>query len=219
MWLSLSIGAMVLFAAVSTVAQLPPMLIPVVCAGAALTAAALFVVGSVFFVGTIETTANLRDNVDQWPELSVMDWILQSFYVVNSLTFSLLPLVLLVKLLPAYPAAAYGSGLALAFLFFPVVLLSMLEETTCMMPYCSAVWRSLGHSGWAWLLFHLHSIVLLVVLGLVGWAGFIRPNPWTTWLFVTVAMVLSTIYFRLLGRLAYVIGRESDTPAENEDET
>ena len=42
------------------------------------------------------------------------------------------------------------------------------------------------------------------------------PNEWTMLLLVAVAMVLLTIYFRLLGRLAYVIGRESDERPEDQ---
>jgi hypothetical protein len=142
--------------------------------------------------------------------------MLQSFFLVNSLTFSLLPTLILARLPLSYPAVAYGLGLLVALLLFPVVLLSMLEETTCMMPYSAGVWRSLRRSWWAWFRFHLHSVGLLAVLALTAWTGMNTPNEWTMSLFVAVALVLLTIYFRLLGRLAYVIGRESDETPEDE---
>jgi hypothetical protein len=214
----LAIASVAVLVAAASVPSLPPMLIPVVCALVAIAATAVFSVASVFFTRIIESTANLQDVVDEWPEFSVVDWILQALYAINSLTCSLLPLVLIVRLLPIQPAVAYGVGLVIAVLLFPIVLLSMLEENTCMMPFSAPVWRSLTRTWWAWLLFHLSSMLLLVPLGLVGWCGFIAPSPWTMLLFVGVAMILATVYFRLLGRLAYVIGRESDKPSKDEDE-
>jgi hypothetical protein len=215
MCLSLTIATMGVVAAISTVGQLPALLIPIVCGLVAVAAVATWTFASVFLTSVIESTANCQDNIEQWPEFGVVDWMIQGLYFVNCLTVSLLPLLVLAGLLPDHGAIAYGGGLVLAMLLFPLALLSMLEENSCLMPYCALVWRSWRRSWRAWLLFHLHSVALLAVMGTVGWFGFLAPNPWTMLLFVAVATVVMTIYFRLLGRLAYVIGCQSDqVPAD-----
>jgi hypothetical protein len=212
MCLALTVGMMAAIMMLLAVPRMSPFFIPIVCALDAIVAVAVLTAGSVTVLTIVEKTANCLDRIDEWPEFGLVDWMLQSFYLINSFVLSFVPVFLLVRRVGDDPVMAIASGAVLSFLGFPVILLSMLEESTPMMPFSRVVWRSLGRTWWAWGIFYLESLVLAGFNGLVAWGTEPVPLLWRLLIIVFVAVGSLTIYFRLLGRLAWVIGREGADP-------
>jgi hypothetical protein len=169
------------------------------CVSAAAWAAVAFSYG----VAIVRDTAEGSRRVESWPDGPFIDWIGDCLYVVNALALSALPA--LAFLVPGWP---HGPGTLLIvtmclLLPFPVLLLSMFEADSSLVPISPAVWRSMIDAWWAWGAFYIETAVLCVA---VGW--FLRESVLALrWLalvpdaFLLVAAMM--IYFRLLGRLGH----------------
>ena len=153
-----------------------------------------------------------QDKLDQWPEPTLVDWLLQALYILNSLTLSLLPTLLGLAVLGGQSVVAW-AGLALVPLVFPLILLSMLEEGSAMVPYSGSIWQHLVSVWWAWLIFHAQSALWAAAWVGLAWATRSLAIAWMLAAWVLAATVGMTLYLRLLGRLAYVIGCRSDDHA------
>lgn len=155
-----------------------------------------------------------NERMENWPEGTVADWVLGSFYVFNAAAISVAPGALLRWLLGRQDLSPAFMIELSVFAVFPVVFLSMLERGSVVAPYSSSILRSLRSSFAAWGLFYLLTGLLLVATGslvsglaaLLGGLGIALATP------AVVAAVL--LYFRLLGRLAWIAAYASE---EEED--
>jgi len=164
-------------------------------------------------------TADGRDAVESWPEGTFLDWIGEFFFVVNGLAVAMLPGVLIGKLL----VGSVGLSIWLAVpmgtvVLFPIVLMSMLEANSPMMPLSLHVWCSLLRVWQAWGCFYIETTLLgAAVGGLIFGLSYL--NQWAAAPITSAALVAATmIYFRLLGRVAWCYAQaiEQDE-AEEED--
>jgi hypothetical protein len=154
-------------------------------------------------VAIVRDTAEGCRRVESWPDGPFIDWISDSLYVFNALFFSaLLGLGLLLLAGPLGPAGALAMPLTMLALF-PILLLSMFEADSPLMPLSPLVWRSTLDAPLAWLAFYVESAALCVGVGwllresilALEWLALV-PNA-----FLLVAAMM--IYFRLLGRLGH----------------
>ena len=136
--LTLAIGVTALLIAITSISRLHPAQVLFACALAAVGAVATALFASVSALTIVRTTAMGQDKLDQWPEPTLVDWLLQALYILNSLTLSLLPTLLGLAVLGGQSAVAW-AGLALVPLVFPLILLSMLEEGSAMVPYSGSI--------------------------------------------------------------------------------
>lgn len=178
---------------------------------------------SVKCLAILGDTSRGHDAVVSWPEGTYLDWIGEFFFVANGMAVATLPGVLIGKLLAA------SVGLSIWWIvpvgtavMFPIVLLSMLEANSPMMPLSWHVWRSLVRVWRAWGCFYIETTLLAVaVLGLI--LGVWQLNRWLAIPVGSAALVAAAmIYFRLLGRVAWcyaqAVQKDEREAAEEEDE-
>ena len=139
----------------------------------------------------------------EWPAFEIFDWIRRGLLIFNSLAVSAAPGAFIAYLIPGGVWRAIFP-VASAFVLFPIVMMSMVSEESPFVPFSRFIWASLRQVRSSWLALYAHSGVLLTLLAIpvvleltVGYA----------WSFVSLAVGVyaALVYFRVLGRLAYVI--------------
>jgi DNA-directed RNA polymerase subunit M/transcription elongation factor TFIIS len=171
----------------------------------------------------VRDTASGCDRIQNWPEMSFIDWLFEPLYVFNSVGISLLPGAGLAWLLVQYGKPSEVAMPVSVFLVFPFVLLSMLETNSPLgaisWPVCQTLWRApLG-----WIAFYLTSAILLGAAVTVMIGAVSASQLWVILVAVLPLTAIGLIYFRLLGRLAWYctdrIRRAAEAEAEaDEDE-
>ncbi|MBN2474153.1 MAG: hypothetical protein JXB62_06080 [Pirellulales bacterium] len=176
---------------------------------------AMVLLGIAFMIGTmwavimfvdllaiLGDTAYGYDQVEHWPEGSYGEWLVESFLVAVALGLSLLLVGVTDYLLRDVDLLA-GLYYPVSFiLFFPVVLLSMLETSSPINPFSATVWRSMWTARSAWMMFYLETAILVV--GCWYAVPLIVSTPFPGVVLAAAVFVAGLfIYFRLLGRLAW----------------
>ncbi len=222
-WLSLSVWAMLISAMELIGVTLARSFVP----GAGLGAAAPSVIGmlletlggclavawaGVLFINLLAIlgdTAAGADEVGQWPNSShFLDWAGTTLFVINSLGLSVTAGIGLGWLFERVDLPGGYAVVGIPVVLFPLVLLSMLEVNSPLVPLSKAVCRSLVRNGRAWIGFYLESILLLSVTGGIAVAALVPGNPFLAVPLLAVTIVAaSMIYFCLLGRLAWCCAR------------
>jgi DNA-directed RNA polymerase subunit RPC12/RpoP len=171
---------------------------------AGLLALLLAAIASASLLAIVVDTAAGSQEVVNWPEPIFLDWMFDAFYLLGALTVSLLPGLGLAWLLEKNGHAAGLSVPIGAFLLFPVVLLSMLEGGSVFRLFSKAVGRTLLSTWWAWVIFYLETAALLLASTSLAQASRLMLGGIGTPLAVIFLTTAVMIYFRLLGRLAWV---------------
>lgn len=154
-----------------------------------------------------------NDVVEAWPDMVFLDWMFEGMYVIMAALVACIPGWLLALLWPGEPAVRAGMIAGGAVVCFPMVLLSMLDVGSPLAPLSGKILGSLWRAPGAWLMFWAESGLLVAGLAAVGaaiyqWslAGLVLLAP----LFV----VVSVWYFRLLGRLGWVLAEKTTSVSE-----
>lgn len=167
-------------------------------------------------IAVLQETSNGRDQIEKWPGWPISDWIGDSFFVINSIFLSFVPGFLVGQVLscagvPSWFKLILGTVTLVALL--PPMLLSMLEAGSPTAPYSAVIWGSLQKQKKAWKSFYIRAgivgtlFLVAASLSLSGWMILTAIGC-----AATVALVL--VFFRLLGRLAWVLA-EAEEPAES----
>lgn len=163
------------------------------------------------------TTANGYRQPVEWPRFDFGEWAGHLLFFVFSISVALMPGAILGIGLPWY--GKWAAHAISGFLFHPFVLLSMMDANSPVMPYTRQIHRTVTKAPAAWMKFYL--ALLPVALALVFTIVLtVLARKWLvlgTVMFGVLTIVFSlgmTIYFRLLGRLAWVLG---DVPTEEEE--
>ncbi len=178
---------------------------------------------SVKCLAILGDTADGYDDVQAWPEGPFLDWVGEVFFVVNSLAIAMLPGVLISKLLVVSVGQSTWWIVPLGIVvMFPVMLMSMLEANSPMMPLSRHVWRSLLRVWRAWGCFYIETTLIIAAVGGLIF-GMSDLNQWLAVPIASAALVAAAmIYFRLLGRVAWCYARavhqDEREAAEAEDE-
>jgi hypothetical protein len=174
------------------------------------------------FLAIMQSTSEGLDDLGAAGEADWSDWFYSALYVINALVFSVLPGWLPMQLFGAGLLVKGLFGLATGWFLFPLVLMSMLEANSPFVPVSQPVLRSVNVAHWAWKSFYFMTALLslgtyLAVAAAVPMGGFAMC--------IAGAIVVGStmIYFRLLGRLAWVCAElmpheEKETPADDDDE-
>lgn len=178
------------------------------------------VLASVCWLAIVQDTANGMDKIQQWPGPNFLDWIFDSFYLLNGLFASAVPGILLGYLLGGGGTGGSWVGMLLgtvsAFGLFPVLLLSTLDVGTPWGLWSQAVVESLIRHKATTIQFFLGSAAM-VPAGLVFLLFMVQP-----WLLVSLfgaagLNATAMIYFRLLGRLAGLLGLDQQDDSSTAD--
>jgi DNA-directed RNA polymerase subunit RPC12/RpoP len=165
----------------------------------------------------IQETANGCDKLEQWPGMSISDWMMDSLYVFNSL-FASVALGILPCLLVATTEITTLAGAVTGIALFPVFVLSAMEEGSPLGFASRPMWRSLQTASQLWLKFYLLSVALafggllatyLLAVSLTVTGGFLIGA-----FFSAILVAIGMVYCRLLGRLAWCL---SEQTAEDDD--
>jgi DNA-directed RNA polymerase subunit RPC12/RpoP len=165
---------------------------------------AFVVVTAASLMAIVVDTAAGNDQVENWPEGVIVDWAFDTFYILDALAVSMLPPAGLAWLARGQGFDSVLSAVISAFFLFPIVLVSMLERGSAMHPFSPPILRSLRQAFWAWALFYVETGVLLPFAGILAFQIFDLLGPFGLVLSVPLLVATLIVYFRLLGRLAWV---------------
>ncbi len=196
-------------------------------AGSMLFGAAAFMltIGFLIFNSTtclaiLQESAAGNKKIEEWPGLAVLEYFMEAFFVINSLMSAVA-----VAWFISYPLAGMETARAIVIavcfvVLFPILLLSMLESESFLVPVSLPVYAGMRRSWRTWFVFYVES--MLMVFGLLGLVGLLAymldyySAHVTIPIFLTAvsvcvapAVLLEMIYFRLLGRLAWVCDEDA----------
>jgi len=165
---------------------------------------------SACFLAITQDTANGYDKLENWPGMTITDWMMDVFYVVNGLLAAALPGLLLgvatMCLGGKVMSAVYGGAIS-AVALLPIFLISMATEGSCFAIASPVIWSTLRTARHRWGKFYLLSaglgVALLVLARWIAAGGF-----FLTGLGAAAAVAVTMIYFRLLGRLAWCLSEQ-----------
>jgi hypothetical protein len=171
----------------------------------ALALIALVYLASAYGMTILRETSCGSDVIGDWPNPLALDDVGQCFYVFNSLFLTVGPCMLAAPLWSRMGVPllwAIGGGIGL---LFPV-LLSMLVGDSPLQLLSIRVWRSLLREGFAWIGFYVVTVAAALAVAALEIALW-RRTGWAVDIAVTgvVAAVGWMIYFRLVGRLAWLL--------------
>lgn len=173
------------------------------------------------------TTSNGGDEVADWEPFSIAGGILNCYFFGIAILAGLLPELLyrmylsLSGLNTELPwLVSLGSGVLACFLF-PVVLMLILEGSTLNF-FKSGVFRSFIAVPSAWTQFYMLSLPLIAICGFLFYRTFFgdawnAPNAMVALLAFLIPL-FAAMYFRLLGRLGWVIEDAIGIPDDEEEE-
>ena len=202
---------------------------PFILGGAAFFFTLVIIPSFVTFQNIMENGANGDDETEIRPDgglFTMVEWVGDVLPIVIAATLSCVPTLGVFHLLhamsgdviPRHWGIELGAGY-LAYLLFPLLLLSMLENNSILGVYSKEVWGSLPKQPSSWIKFGL--IATLLFGALVGACfGFLvlRNADWNTTTIVGMILAMLglvsmlAIYFRVIGRLAFVL--TSDEPIQ-----
>jgi len=163
----------------------------------------------------IEDTSEGNDAIETWPDPMFLDWMLDSFFFLNSLVVSTLTGLGAAKLLEAAGLPAWPALTITVLVLFPILLLSVVEGGSALKLFSPPIWRSLLRAWWAWATFYLETAALLAAVGWLTTAMMRAAGLFGVAMAATVLIAAVLIYCRLLGRLAWVCrGRPVDEDRE-----
>jgi hypothetical protein len=177
----------------------------------------------------LQDSAAGNTRIENWPDAVWLDWIGDSFYIITSGVGSAgigLGAVWLCGRIEVQTQIPLPLGV---FVFFPILLLSTLETQSPLVPISPIVLRSMFRSWSAWAAFYFETAFVVVVpagllaltsaLGSSADLGGAGAQVFVLVISATAAatVISAMIYFRLLGRLAWVCA-EDLRAAEKEDD-
>ena len=156
----------------------------------------------------------------EWPGFDVFDWLKRTLFLFNGFAVSSAPGALVAYMIPGGNWRAIFP-LVSTFALFPLVMLSMVSEASPFVPFSGFIFASLNRVRSGWLKFYAHAACLLGLV-YVLWAigNFLQIE--TMYLIIGVTVYSLLVYFRVMGRLAYIIDEEmagfDDAPEDDEDD-
>ena len=171
--------------------------------GAALFTAWIFS-ASGYGVAIVRDTSYGRETTESWPSLLALEGFVETICVVFAWIIAAVPGAMVGWFWRETDAASAWAVLLSGIVFFPIVLLSMLEADSPLKPLSWRVWRSVFRAWRAWAAFYLLTLAI-VAIAVVLSASAAAIGGLTLGAVVSDAVlaVVWLIYFRLLGRLAW----------------
>ena len=180
----------------------------------------------VCWLTVFENTAQGDDDAEYRPEGGLFAFIDRAGdigYLVLAISLSCMPGMLLGRLFDL--STEYLPWLVLgASLVFPVLLLSMMETASAFGIYSKPIWFSVFQAPGKWFKFYFFSTILVVLacacfMG-IAWLAPLELSPRVVAGAIALVygmITLATVYFRLLGRLAWVLTQEIEIEVEADE--
>lgn len=150
---------------------------------------------------TVAETASGMDAIEDWHRDEWVDRLPDLFFLINSFAWAGVAGLGLDAALTACGLPPCTGILVGFFLFHPIVLLSMLETASFLIPASVPVLESMFTVWWGWLQFYVLSAVLDAAAILIAAGLFYVAGMRAVYLLPLLIVTWYLIYFRLLGRL------------------
>lgn len=193
------------------------------------------ILNSITCLAILQESAAGNKKIEEWPGMAVFEYFMEAFFVINSLLGAVA-----IGWFLSYPLAGIETARATVEIvcfvaFFPILLLSMLESESFLVPVSLPVYAGIRRSWRTWLVFYIESMLMTFgLLAIVGLMIFLLDHYsahvtipialMAVAVCVAPAVLLEMLYFRLLGRLAWVCDEDSrrelaeEEAAEEEEE-
>ncbi|MFZ5833013.1 MAG: hypothetical protein ACOY3P_23245, partial [Planctomycetota bacterium] len=195
----------------------PGIIALILAAGAMVVGLSVATVFALAGLSILSDTAAGNDRIENWPDaIGFFDGIGSAFFVFNAGFLSCVAGAGLAALFREIGwEGVIGYPVAI-FVLFPLLLLSMLDNASPLLPVSLNVFGSLWWRAGAWTLFYVQSFVIFALAGAAVWAT-LRTERLLLVSFVaaTALATVGMIYFRLLGRVAWCC---SDMAQEEDDD-
>lgn len=160
----------------------------------------------------LQSVANGEERVSDWPVFDPMEWFGQLIVVISAVAVSAGPIWMVAHFL--FPGGLLTVALTMLSLYalFPVVLMSMLDEQSVMVPFSTDVSKSIVRSPDQWGAAYLASAVLFFAMFLCFMIASVCPPKTGALLAIVVTVSGVFAYFGIIGRLAFAIGHAVNAP-------
>jgi DNA-directed RNA polymerase subunit RPC12/RpoP len=170
----------------------------------------------------LQDTAEGCDEVENWPEGQIFEWLFDAAYILTALLLATAAGLTVSRLLVWIGHPWWPSAIVVGWVMFPFILVSMLEAGSPLLPFSVPIVRSLLLAWWAWFLFYLETTLLVAVVGGLGAAVTVYTHHWGSPVAIVLAVAVLMIYFRLVGRLIWFCSHEGvledeDKPQRTDD--
>lgn len=179
--------------------------------------AVVFVFASVYWMAIIAGTAMGYKEITQFPPIEIFAWIRSALFIINAAAVSVAPGAVIAAFIPGLPLRSLVA-LPAMFVFFPIVLMSMLEDESPVSIYSKDIHASLTKCFPAWLKFYLIGGALGVLMAIPHIVALFFEDPLWLYMAVVVLVIATAIYFRAFGRLAYVLNEKMLLKREDDEE-
>ena len=204
---------------------------PFILAGIAFLFSLVIIPSLVTFQHIMENGANGDDETDIRPDgglFGMFDWVVDVMPLVMAAAISCVPTLGVFHVLRHFAGEVISTSLSveltlafLAYQLFPLVALSILENNSVLGVYSARIWGSVKSQAGAWIKFWCIATLLALVFAGVAvacqrlWEMNLGSNVISgTILTIWVLICGMTVYFRVLGRLAFVLTSE-ETPGQS----
>ena len=166
----------------------------------------------------LQSVANDEPSVTDWPTLDPLAWLGQLFVVGAAATVAAVPIWIICMLILGPQLLSVAITMLSIYVFFPFVLLSMLDMSSPFIPFSAEVARSVTKCEEAWGGFYFSSGLLFVGLFLVFSAATSAMSPAAGAVLAIAAGISGAfMYFGMIGRLAYSIGQAVNAPPRRDE--
>jgi hypothetical protein len=159
----------------------------------------------------IESTAHGIDRIESWPEGGWKEWAPKLLYVSWVAAVPILVAACIARAAEFGGVPFWPVMLGALLLMYPVALLSALEANSVWVPLTWPIFRSLFCLCWGWFLFYVLTGLLAATVLTVLYYGLSRFDVVAVMPVGPLLAASILIYARLLGRLAWKIGRKLTT--------
>ncbi len=181
--------------------------------------------GGIMFAGVVmahgfailQAVANGEKRVSEWPMLDIFAWLGPLFIALAAAGVAAGPVWFGCQFFFGSTLLTVALTMFSLYLFYPFVLLSMLDEQSVFVPFSVEVSKSVTSSSEKWGGFYLTTAILFFVQFLIFLAAAVMPPMVGAVLAITSGVATTFIYFNVIGRLAYAIGQSvNERPMVND---
>lgn len=199
-----------LIASVRTLFQMTDILVwgLIASIGIGLLGVLAFLLGSAISLRILQETSDGQDQIGGLPDLHLLEWIPESLYVLNALFLSILPGYVVGPLFNLIHVSSFPSWIypaATLLLLFPIVLLSMLDAGSPVIPLSTTVRRSLSELGSYWISFYLRTGLLVLAVFVIFSYRFDGDSFLKRFIAALLITVFCALAARYLGRMTWCI--------------
>jgi len=171
-----------------------------------------FVVTCAFVI--LETVASGEREIRAWPTFDPVSWFGQSSFAVAAMIVSAAPGLVFGWLVLGGGIGSIATTMLTVFLFFPYILLSMMDNESILAPISTDVSKSATRCKEAWGTLYFSAMLLFIgCLIAQGVADAFLPDAGSAYVRMLIIVGMIFVYFSMVGQLAFQIGRALNAPA------